>query len=684
MAGRTTTHGGGGEMVHLRSTMRGYVVALVVGLTSATVAASAAHPFGGVVHDPFGTTLASVEVFLVPEPDALHGAMQAKTDHLGRFVLPDLAPGTYRVAAVKEGYGVFLGRVNTGLRSTIDVILNPLPRDPEAGASTVTDSASWALRVPRRSVWQDVVDAPVEASGNSSTGANSRGTGRAEAIEGRVEQVFAVAASSAGEWNGGLQGNETRMALASDLGDRARVAIGGRRSQFESGGLDGELPGGAVSASDSTAVDLGVRVQASDDASLDVRAFWAARDTRLSAPVSIEEGFRQAEEVWGYDAAWTQQLDPRSTLAVQMDYASSTVAGPRFERVRDGGPAPLVGPGANVAVGARGSYETVPDDRHQVRVAFGARFVDVGLPVLRSVADGSPIVRMDDTGWHLRIEAEDTWAVHGPLSVIYGLGYQHRLAEAETSVLAPALGGAWSDGQRSVKMVVTYHAETVWSAPVPGGGPRLPTSSRDAIGYEAGAETGLPLGFTLQAATTYAPIGTDRNGYELGVQAVDGNRPMYFAEGDSEIRETSATLRRAVGPAQVYVQWTRGRVDGALTTVVPFDVPYSELEDATLRYRTGRIGVDVTASGTRVLVEHRRVRDRSVRDLANSPVRTQDQVEVRVVQDLLRYPGSSWRLLFAVQAAELDGATLAYAERLAGQRLPDSHRQVNAGIAVAF
>ena len=43
-----------------------------------------------------------------------------------------------------------------------------------------------------------------------------------------------------------------------------------------------------------------------------------------------------------------------------------------------------------------------------------------------------------------------------------------------------------------------------------------------------------------------------------------------------------------------------------------------------------------------------------------------------------------WRLLLSLQAAELDGATLAYAERLAGQPLPESHRQVNAGIAVAF
>jgi hypothetical protein len=268
--------------------------------------------------------------------------------------------------------------------------------------------------------------------------------------------------------------------------------------------------------------------------------------------------------------------------------------------------------------------------------------------------------------------------------VIYGLGYHHRLAETDTSVVVPALGGAWSDGGRALRMVVTYHAERVWSAPALGDTVRSGERSREAFGYEASAETGLPLGFLLQAATSLAPIGTERIGHELGVPTVDGGRPMYFAEGDAAVRETSATLRHDAGPAHVFVQWTRGRVDGALTAVVPFDVPYSILDDSTLRYRTGRIGVEVASSGTRVVVEHRRLRDQRFDGTRPGPTRAQDQVELRLVQDLLRYPGSSWRLLLSLQAAELDGATLAYAERLAGQPLPESHRQVNAGIAVAF
>jgi hypothetical protein len=674
-------------MVVFRNTIRGLAIALVVVITIAAgdvpALASVPQPFGGVVHDTFGAALSRVEVFLVPDPDSRGGAIRATTDEVGRFVVLDLAPGLYRIAAVKEGYGVYLGRVNTGMRSTLDVILHPLPRDGEPGADAVAGGPSWALRVPRRSVWQDVVDAPTTSSVSAAALAEDRGPARSDAIEGSVEQTFAVAAASASGWDGGLQGNATRMAIASDLGDRTRVALGGRRSQLESGGVEGESPG-ALSASDSNAVDLGVRVRTSEDASLDLRAFWAARDTRITAPVTVDDGFRQAEQVWGYDAAWRQQLDQRSTLAVRMDYAASTVDVPRSAQTPEGDTVRLASPGANVAVSARGSYETVPGDRHQVRVAFGARFVDIGLPVLRNVANGSPVVRMDDAGWNLGIEAEDTWAAHGPLSVIYGLGYHHRLAETDTSVVAPAIGGSWSDGGRSLRVVVTYHAERIWSAPALGDTAQSGASSREAFGYEASAETGLPLGFVLQAATTYAPIGTERIGYELGVPMVDGDRPMYFAEGDSELRETSATLRHDGGRAQVFVQWTRGRVDGALTTVMPFDVPYSTLDDSTLRYRTGRVGIDVASSGTRVLVEHRRLRDHRHDDPATGPLRAQDQVEVRLVQDLLRYPGSSWRLLLSLQAVELDGETLAYAEQLAGQRLPDSHRQVNAGIAVAF
>ena len=425
-------------MVVFRHVVACFVITFAVTLgavsTPASTFSAPTESFGGVVQDIFGTSLASVEVFLVPENDPSRTTIRTATDELGRFLLLDVAPGLYRVAAVKSGYGVFLGRVHTGMRSTLEVVLHPLPRDGETGADPGTEDASWALRVPRRSVWHEVADLPERSSSSPSDRSGPRTPERVEAIEGSVEHVFAVAAASARGWDGGLQGNATRMQIASEIGERTRVAVGGRRSRLESGDADGDAPG-VLSASDSTAVDLGVSVQATAESSLDVRAFWAARDTRLSTPVTVQDGFHQAEQVWGYDAAWRQQLDPRSTLAVEMDYAASSVRMPQATHAAAGDLGRLAAAGTNVAVGAQGSYETVPGDHHQVRVAFGARFVDVGLPILRTVSNGSPVVRMDDTGWNLRLEAEDTWAVHGPLSVIYGLGsvsYTHLRAHETT------------------------------------------------------------------------------------------------------------------------------------------------------------------------------------------------------------------------------------------------------------
>jgi hypothetical protein len=648
----------------------------------------------GVVVDPLGRGLERVEVFLVPDSGVARldappvGPMRVETDGLGRFVAHGLVPGIYRVAAVKSGYGVFFDRVNTQLRSTLDVVLHPIPGPGEPGADNVADDAAWSLRLPGRSVWHDLVPGAVDGavevrSGPAATDGSSSLLG--EFLAGRVDQTIAIAAPSAAAWSGGVQGSATRMQLSSAITERARLEFTGARASLDGGRIEDSS---ALPASyESTALDVGFRYQTSAEDRVDVRAFWASRDFAVGLPGGgAVVPAQAADSVWGYDAGWTRQLDADSTLAIRMDYAASTLAlpsaGASTSDAWSGGHDALAS-GANRAVGAGGTYHVLPGDGHEVRVVFGARFTDLALPDLRPVPAGRPVLRLDEAGWDLRIEAEDVWSIHGPFALIYGLGYRHRIADAETALLIPAVGGAYASGPVSVRAVVRYHAEAVLARGdlTVNLDPLEERTSRNAIGYEAIAETRLPLGFEVRGGVSYAPIRTDPVGYEGGAYA-DLSRPLYVSNGDASTHEVAGTLSRVTGPVRTYVEVRRGEVVGDLAAVLPFDLPFHALDEATLRFRAGRIGLMVPTAGTHVQIEHRRLRDRAV-DLAPA-VRGQDHVELRVVQDLLHLPGASWRLLFAFRAAELDDGAVEYASRIHGDRLPDSHRQVNAGISVAF
>ena len=75
--------------------------------------------------DPAGRALAGVEVLV---SGALSGGgdfLRARSDDAGRFALSGLAPGLYRITALKGGYQVSVTRVNTLVRRTLDLVLHP-------------------------------------------------------------------------------------------------------------------------------------------------------------------------------------------------------------------------------------------------------------------------------------------------------------------------------------------------------------------------------------------------------------------------------------------------------------------------------------------------------------------------------------------------------------------------------
>src|SRR5512143_2529641 len=113
------------------------VLAGGLAILPSTAASAPTSALGGVVRDALGRALGGVEV-LVLNDRSTDTVAAAVTDEAGRFRVADLPSGLYRVAALKPGYLATVTRANTFLRSSVDVVLRPVPRPGEPGADSVT------------------------------------------------------------------------------------------------------------------------------------------------------------------------------------------------------------------------------------------------------------------------------------------------------------------------------------------------------------------------------------------------------------------------------------------------------------------------------------------------------------------------------------------------------------------
>jgi hypothetical protein len=155
----------------------------------------------GVALDARGRGLAGVEIRLAwiggPESASI---VRVRSDERGRFVLGSLTPGLYRLVAVKGGYAVFVGQVNTLLQDSLELILAPAGAPGPPGMRP--QEASWALRLPRRDLLEDRdfattsdLDAPAPAV---ATGGEDSRVFSVEALASRVDDSSGALPSGAG------------------------------------------------------------------------------------------------------------------------------------------------------------------------------------------------------------------------------------------------------------------------------------------------------------------------------------------------------------------------------------------------------------------------------------------------------------------------------------------------------
>ena len=632
----------------------------------------------GVVRDSVGTLLGEVELLLV-EPNGAATRAVAHSNEAGEFRFDGLGPTVYRLAAIKGGYVTFIASVDPQLERWVQVVLHPAPRlDADEAPTTIPTADSWALRRSRRYVLheQDPL-APFAAAQDDPATSEIE-----NALVMQVDQLFPVTARPSTNASGApeVRGSETRLRVASPMGERASIDVEGYRRLTDSTGRDASAESAATH--DAARLALAFSYDTGTDGQLDVNAFfnqggieYSARPVASLGPGDREAFERRAHRQWGYDARWSTDVPEMGRVAVQVDYHNTALSIPA------GSPAAaLVASTPDQlqaqTMGARGSFTAIPLDDHALEFDVRAQRLDATDPAAPTL--GAALVGL--SGLSLGLNAQDTWSVGGPFAVIYGLGYRHALGTRDASLVVPRLGGEWRVDRVAVRGVVSYHGVTDWGELERALQTAPPAS---AMGYEAELELPLVGGLRVAAAAAHAPIQFDLAGYSGGFY--HDARPLYLTDGNAASKDRRLTLIRDASRVRFYLEWQEGTVAGTLATITPDEGPRGFLVPGDLDHHTGRLGIRIFPSGTDLLFQFQGLRQ-TAGESALAGSSSQRSFEVRLSQELLDLdPLGSWHVLVALRRATLraDGPDHPLSAMPAEVVEPLNH-QLSAGLSVTF
>lgn len=666
-------------MLKTRSAAAAGVLLATLGLAPGldqTLAASAPLAVGstlsGAVRDPLGRALEGAEVLVLATERGVATA-SARSDASGRFLIDHLAPGVYRVAAIKSGYVAALGVVNTYVRSSVDLVLRPIPKPNEPGADRVQDDLSWTLRVPPRSVLEQLE--PVAVAASESQEQRRAHLRIPESIRGQVDHVVELGAFRPG--SGGpaasLTGNETRMQFAGSLGGRGAIQVAGRHGSMDS--ASNSAPAAAVSRAASD-VDVDVSYDTGDDARLAMRAFYSTGDLEVGErPGIMNVGARQGRRSWGYEGQWHKQVDGSSRVALQVGIHDAN-----FDLARGGAEAleQSLQDASNRAIGAEGQYESVAGDRHLLRVGIRAQLMNLGAPLARSGRATGSFPIEGSMGWSVLLDAEDQWSVSGPIALTYGLGYRQGFEGAYTATATPRVGASWTTGR------FRGHAEVgiLASADLaPGSEERTSSGGRTPVGY--GLEIEAPLSRTLTIRGTASSVPLRANVWREPVDTGD-LQDLYVTDGFVSDEFLALAIERAAGNATVTFRVAQGEAEGALAPALDPDVPVVLLADRTLRYRSVRFGTIAAHAGSALAVEYRAIDEGA--GFAPDASEALQTVELEFAQRLARLAGgrASCRLLITARSAVGASPSSPEADPAEARRFAALHQRLGAGISLAF
>lgn len=628
----------------------GLTVALAVSPGGASSSLSV--PFGGVVRDVLGRSVAEVEILVLPEGETFETIGSAVTDDAGRFRVADLPPGTYRLAALKPGYLAVVGRVDTSLKSTLDLVLRPAPRPGEPGHDRVRNDRSWMLRLPERSVLRETDPEQMVAAGGRP--GPDRGPRWAPDLGGQVEHVVAVRRPGVGSSDGAsIDGGETALRLYAGFDSRTSMSLAGRRSRFETAGDSHRAaPAGRL---EGTLLRLDVSHETDGAATLDFRAYVDRAEAGLGpVPGGPALESREGRRSWGYGASWAKQVDRESRVAFEVGFVGAELdlgdgamhdVAPLTTR---SDPAGLV----NRAASAEGRYESMAIDGHRMRVGLRAQMLDLDVPSVRGGQETAFLGIVGNDGYSLHLDVADAWTASPPFALTYGLSVLHAMSGVSSTVLAPKTGVTWSHDRWRAEGTVAYYdvASSSYAGRSPGdlGG----LQPADRWGYDAEVSAGLGAGVRVKAFTRYAPLRMEALDAGAGWS---GDEALLAAGGNASDRRTGVTVELQGSENLAYLRVIHGSASGFLADAVSRDLPLRFLADRDVRYSAGEIGTRLGSTGTDVALAIHRIDEQAIGPSPGTAGTDSSVafVEVTVGQTLARMPraGASCRLLISGRAS---------------------------------
>lgn len=616
------------------------VVMLLIVSTAGADPAPASPALAGTTKDTIGRVLENAEVLLLAAGARNAPTAVARSGADGGFAFADLVPGVYKIAVVKPGYLTFVDRIDTGLQRWLDIVLHPAPEFGAEPGPALAEDAAWALRLPERSVLRETDPGRTIWEADAPAGADA-------AMRVEIDQLVALRSElrSAAE-QPALSGTETRLRFASPLGSSGDVRVEGSHES-----LDGQAEALGSQARDAASMDLAFSYDTGIDSRVRVRAFLDQRGLSWDGASSVD-ALRHKERIWGWGAEWNKQLGSRSDVAVRLDYRDAYLALPGFATFDDqflslDGIRDRRDPLADRMMAAAGHYRHRLSRGHELLVGLQARVRQNPHPA--DVAGGDTPDR-EPGEMDLEIQAEDTWAVGGPFSLIYGLGYRHALTTRETSYLFPRVGAGWEQGDAAMRLVFSYHALADSRSDVWGSRRALDGT----LGYEAEVRLANLGRVSLFGSSSRAPVEMDLLQDRRGGSVLGGD-PTLLSDGFALLRRHCLSLVADGGSTRTFLEYSRGRAEGQLTLFHTFDWPVHGSADRLLRYDTARVGLKIVPAGTELVLGYEELTQTEAQSAVGGGESEQRSVRLGISQDLTSLENvGNWRLLMALRMISLD------------------------------
>ena len=629
------------------------VLILALPALAAPVAPVASVGLTGFVRDTAGRIVVGSVVLAVP----VGGEAPLTTTTLddGRYLFASLAPGAYRITAVKAGYRAGTGSVNTLMKRTLDLVLAPGATDAE-----LAGSSDWMLRVPPRDLLRDT-GFTVDTAGSGDTPASDATDAQLQSgvsparfslpVNGEVQQWFATGAPEGGS-ESDAGGNGTLLTLALQVSERLALSVDGERERSDTQiALAGEPTASAMGA-DRVGVTVGYDL--GGESRLDLQASYRRNSLLLDDEPVDWSGSTDNESVTrACSTNWRTELGSAGRLALSALYVDEVSRG------TDDAQGVAIEPATSRLLRASGLYRAPVGSDHMISLGVRARMYetdlaweDSGMPStpLSPLSDGSPLALAGPAppGWALHLHGDEEWTLTPTLGLDFGIDYLRSLSVRESSSLVPQAGATWRPGaSTAVKGEVSWLADSY--AGSTDGQPGLPVSRDEPsrFGYALGVEQRAGEKTVLAARASEQPLAYQ---YDIAepFPARVSDRPLYISDGQARSRQAEVEVRRRFGSISTSagVEW--GEIDGLYAVALPGE-PLRDMHQGELHYRVTSFTTSTRDGETEARLEIRTLSEADPdADVPDGEGRILT-LTVSQALDFVQLGATRWRLLLAWQ-----------------------------------